>query len=71
MVWTMKLDRSALEGFGKVAGFGFTLAAAMFLFGWIGVWLDSRLYTTPLFTAGLFLAGGAVALWYGIIKFLK
>jgi len=71
MVSVMKLDRNALDGLGKVASFGFTLAASMFLFGWIGLWLDSKLHTVPFFTAGLFLAGGAVALWYGIIRFLK
>ena len=44
---------------------------AMLLCGAAGIWLDKRLGTTPILTILLFLAGGASAVWYGIVSILK
>ncbi len=67
----MQLDRDAMKDLGKVTGFGLQLALTMLLFGLAGVWIDSHLHTSPWFAVILFLVGGAGALAYGIIGFLK
>lgn len=40
--------------------FGYTLLAALGLFGWLGWWLDSKYQTTPLFLVGGIFLGLAV-----------
>ena len=67
----MRFDRDALRGVGKASGFGLSMAVTMALFGAAGIWLDGWLHTSPWFTVILFLLGGAGALAYGIISFLK
>ena len=41
--------------------FGYTLLAAVGLFGWMGWWLDGKTGTTPLFLIGGIFLGLAVA----------
>ena len=60
-----------MKGLGRVTGFGLTMVVSMMAFGAAGLWLDGKLHTTPVFTVILFLLGGAGALAYGIISFLK
>jgi F0F1-type ATP synthase assembly protein I len=67
----MRGDREAWAKVGRVSGFGLTVGIATLLCGWLGMWLDARLGTTPLFTIVLFLGGGGSALYYGILSVLK
>jgi len=67
----VKLDQDTLRGLGKASGFGLTMAVSMAFFGWVGSRIDVWLNTAPIFTVIFFLAGGAVAMAYGIINFLK
>lgn len=59
-------DRGRVErSYLRYAGAGFELAAAIFLPTLLGVWLDHKIHTTPLFTIVLCLlgfAGGAISL---------
>jgi F0F1-type ATP synthase assembly protein I len=49
-----------LAGIGRYSGFGLTWALAVLLFGGVGLWLDSKLGTEPIFLiAGSFLGAGA------------
>ena len=56
---------------GRISAFGLTAGITMLACGWLGLSIDRKLGTMPGFTAFLFLAGGASALWYGIVKILK
>ncbi len=67
----MDSEREAWKKFTLISAFGLTIGVTMLVCGGLGVWLDGRLGTSPIFTSVLFLAGGASALWYGIVKFLK
>jgi uncharacterized membrane protein YccC len=64
-------DRQAWARVGRVTGFGLTAAIAMLCCGALGLWLDRKLGTTPVFTSILFLSGGGCAVWYGILNLLK
>lgn len=45
---------------GRYAGHGLTIALSTALFAWIGVWVDERLHTAPLFVmVGVFTGFGA------------
>lgn len=45
---------------GRYAGHGLTIALSTALFAWVGVWVDERLHTAPLFvTVGVFVGFGA------------
>jgi len=56
---------------GRISAFGLTAGITMLAAGWLGVTLDKKLGTMPVFTTFLFLSGGATSLWYGIVKILK
>jgi len=64
-------ERDAWGKVGRITGFGLTAGIAMLLCGALGLFIDRRLGTTPVFTAVLFLAGGGTALWYGMVRLLK
>jgi hypothetical protein len=67
----MDQNRDAWGRVGRISAFGLTAGITMLVCGWLGAALDRRLGTMPVFTTFLFLAGGASALWYGILKILK
>jgi len=52
------------------ADFGYTLLAALLIFGGLGWWLDGRRYTTPLFLIAGILLGLAVA-FNGLLRRLR
>ena len=67
----MNGDRDAWGKVGQISAFGLTTGVAMFVCGWLGLAIDRWIGTTPVFAVVLFLAGGASALWYGILKILR
>lgn len=64
-------QRDAWAKFGQISALGLTAGVFMLGCGWVGILLDRRLGTSPLLASVLFLAGGAVSLWYGILRLLK
>jgi len=64
-------QRDTWREFGRISAFGLTMGLAMLLCGGLGLMLDRMLGTAPVFTSILFLAGGASACWYAIVKLLQ
>jgi len=67
----MVRDRNAWAQMGRMGSLGLMTGITMLVCGALGVVLDRHLGTPPLFTGVLFLAGGVVAFWYGIVNILR
>ena len=67
----MQGERDAWGKAARISGFGLTAGVTMLACFGLGIWIDRHLGTTPLFAIGLFLAGGATSVWYGIVNLLQ
>lgn len=59
--------RKGISG-SQFAGIGIQFALSIVIFAFAGVWLDTRLGTSPIFVLLMVLGGGALAFWMMVRK---